>query len=87
MISPGFISDFFGRNSDCLPLVPDEVTEFVKRVIPTKLRTGSKYISKKGRLLISYMELQNIRGLFYKTPLEILEQDPFFAKMRLSVKK
>jgi hypothetical protein len=81
MISPGFISDFFGRDKNGIPLVPDDVTEFVKRVVPSRLRTG-KYVSKKGRLLINYDQLQNIRGLFYKTPLEILEQDPFFAKMR-----
>ena len=82
MVSPGFISDFFGRDGNGTPLVPDEVTEFVKRVVPNKLRTGKQIISKKGRLLINYEQLQSVRGLFYKTPLEILEQDPFFAKMR-----
>jgi hypothetical protein len=81
MISPGFIDGFFGRDDNGIPFVPDEVTEFVKRVVPSKLRTG-KYVSKKGRLLIDFEQLKNVRGLFYKTPIQILETDPFFAKMR-----
>jgi serine/threonine protein kinase len=82
MISEGFIGRFFDRDDEGNPLVPDEVTEFVKRIVPTKIRTGA-YVSDKGRLLISYEQLTKVRGLFYKTPLEILTLDPFFSKMRL----
>lgn len=81
MVSEGFISNFFNRDNDGMPYVPDDVTEFVKRIIPTNLRSGP-YISERGRLLISYDKLKRIRGLFYKTPMEVLRSDPFFAKMR-----
>lgn len=81
MVSTGFISDFFNRDQEGMPYVPDDVTEFVKRIIPTNLRQGA-YVSERGRLLINYDKLKRIRGLFYKTPIEVLRSDPFFAKMR-----
>lgn len=81
MISPAFIDGFFGNDSAGNPLVHEEVTEFVKRIVPLRLRTGD-YVSERGRLLIGFEQLSRVRGLFYKTPLEILENDPFFAKMR-----
>ena len=81
MIGEGFISEFFNRDPQGVPFVPDDVTEFVKRIVPANLRTG-KYVSERGRLLISYDKLKRIRGLFYKTPMEVLMYDPFFAKMR-----
>lgn len=81
MISPAFVEGFFDRKSDGTPLVHEEVTEFVKRIVPLKLRSGDN-VSERGRLLISFNQLSKVRGLFYKTPLEILENDPFFAKMR-----
>lgn len=81
MISPAFIDGFFGNDSTGNPLIHEEVTEFVKRIVPLRLRSGD-YVSKRGRLLIGFEQLSRVRGLFYKTPLEILENDPFFAKMR-----
>ena len=81
MISESFINGFFDRDKENVPLVPDEVTEFVKRIVPVKLRSGD-CVSERGRLLISYERLKSIRGLFWKTPIEILENDPFFAMMK-----
>lgn len=81
LVSEGFLPDFFGHDINGQPHVPDEVTEFIKRIIPAQLRTG-KNVSESGRLLISYEKLKKMRGLFYFTPGEILKKDPFFAKMR-----
>lgn len=82
MVSESFIHGFFDQDSNGNPNVPTEVTDFVKRVIPLKIRTG-KYVSERGRLLVSYDQFTKIRGITYRTPLEILMYDPFFAKMRL----
>lgn len=76
-----FLKNFFSSDKDGLPFVPDEVTDFVKRVIPAQLRSG-EFISKNGRLLLGQNKLNKLRYLLYKTPFEILEKDPFFAKMR-----
>ena len=82
LVSQGFLPDFFGHDSSGQPYVPDDVTEFIKRVIPTHIRTGT-YVSDSGRLLVSHEKLKTIRGLFYHTPEEILKKDPFFSKMRV----
>jgi len=81
MVSESFLPKFFGHDSNGIPIIPDEVTEFIKRVIPSQLRSG-EFISKGGRLLLSEEKLGSLRYLLYKTPLEILIKDPFFAKMR-----
>jgi hypothetical protein len=81
LVAPAFVPDFFGRDSNGVPYVDEEVTEFVNRIVPLQLRSGDN-VSERGRLLISYDKLKKVRGIFYKTPLEILENDPFFAKMR-----
>lgn len=81
MVAPAFIENFFGRDKNGIPYVHEEVTEFVNRVIPPQIRTN-EYVSERGRLLISHERLKRVRGIFYTTPLEILENDPFFSKMR-----
>jgi hypothetical protein len=81
LVSEGFLPDFFGHDSNGNPFVPNEVTEFIKRVIPSQIRTG-KNVSESGRLLVSYEKMKKIRGLYYYTPEQILRNDPFFAKMR-----
>jgi len=81
MSSTHFLPNFFTRDNNDMPYVPDEVTDFVKRIVPKHIRSG-KYVSESGRLLLSYDELKEMRGLFYTTPFEILTKDPFFSKMR-----
>lgn len=81
LVSKGFISDFFNCDSNGKPYVPDEVTNFVKRVVPNSIRKG-KYVSDRGRLLIDWEHLYKIKDLIYKTPNEILMYDEFFKKMR-----
>jgi serine/threonine protein kinase len=81
LVSKGFITDFFNCDTDGNPYVPNEVTEFVKRVIPSSIRKG-KHVSERGRLLIEWEDLHKIKDLKYKTPDEIIINDPFFEKMR-----
>ena len=81
LVSKGFITDFFNCDTDGNPYVPNEVTEFVKRVIPSSIRKG-KNVSERGRLLIDWEDLHKIKDLKYKTPNEIIMNDPFFEKMR-----
>jgi hypothetical protein len=52
------------------PSVPDEVIDFIERIIPDKYRgTNTKYTSERGRLLVN---------VEYITPHKILENDPYF---------
>jgi hypothetical protein len=81
LTSKGFINNFFGLNSNDKPNVPKEVTDFIKRVIPNKLRKG-EYVTERGRLLLDFDDLYKIKNLINKTPEEIINNDPFFAKMR-----
>ena len=81
MVSKGFISDFFNCDQDGNPYVPNEVTEFVKRIIPQQLRKG-KYVSERGRLLIDWEDVDKIKDLKYRTANDIIMYDPFFKKMR-----
>lgn len=76
-ISTIFLDDFFNK-------VPNKVCDFINRIVPEKLRNNKKYVSKKGRLLLSYEELKKTRGVFYHTPKEILLKDPFFDKIKPS---
>lgn len=64
----GFFPHFFDSSH-----VPQEVKEFVRRVVPAKYATG-KNVSEKGRILINKE---------FTTPDIILKTDPFFAKFRL----
>jgi serine/threonine protein kinase len=81
LVSKGFITDFFNCDTDGKSYVPNEVTEFVKRVIPSSVRKG-KYVSERGRLLLDWDDLNKIKDLKYKTPNDIIMYDPFFEKMR-----
>ena len=81
MVCESFLPNFFGHDSTGNPLIPDEVTEFITRVIPSQLRSG-EFVSKGGRLMLSQSKLKKMKHLIHKTPMEILLNDPFFAKMR-----
>ena len=59
--------------------VPDEVKDFIKRIIPEKYRkTDTKYVHKKGRILINDE---------FTTPDEILKNDIFFDEFRYEPKR
>ena len=63
----GFFNEFW-----TLLEVPTEVKEFVRRVVPVKYTEG-KYVSERGRIL---------HNKEYVTADILLENDPFFEKMR-----
>jgi len=81
LTSKGFITDFFNLKENNEPYVPNEVTDFVKRIIPEGVRKG-KYVSERGRLLLDFDKLHKIKDLEYKTANDIIKHDPFFKKMR-----
>lgn len=56
--------------------VPDEIVEFVHRVVPPRYRNGSKNVNEKCRILIDKE---------FTTPYKILMTDPLFAKYRTYV--
>jgi hypothetical protein len=54
--------------------VPKEVKEFINRIVPSKYqKTDTKFIHKKGRLLVNDE---------YTTPDDILKYDPYFEEFR-----
>jgi serine/threonine protein kinase len=53
--------------------VPNEIVEFIHRVIPEEYRMGGKYVNKKGRLQVD---------VEYTTPYKVITQDPLFNKYR-----
>jgi len=63
----GFFNEFW-----TLPEIPTEVQEFVRRVVPLKYSEG-KLVSERGRIL---------HNKEYVTADILLENDPFFEKMR-----
>jgi hypothetical protein len=75
LVRKGFFPDFFDgteENGKTVHYVPDEVKDFVKRIVPEKYRSG-KYVYEKGRI--------NINDEFL-TADEILKTDVFFKIMR-----
>lgn len=55
--------------------VPNEVKEFINRVVPKKYqKTGTEYVADKGRILVNDE---------YTTADELLKTDPFFADFRM----
>jgi len=64
----GFFSDFWTVSE-----VPNEVKEFVRRVVPLKYAEG-EYVSERGRIL---------HNKEYVRPDILLEKDIFFEKMRV----
>jgi serine/threonine protein kinase len=63
----GFFNEFWTA-----PEIPQEVKDFVRRVVPVKYSEG-KYVSERGRIL---------HNKEYVTPEILLTQDVFFSKMR-----
>jgi len=68
LIKKGFLPEIMTSSK-----VPKEVGEFINRIIPIEYQRDKKYLSEKGRILI------NIE-LF--TPLQIIENDPFFKEFQ-----
>ena len=62
----GFVDNFYES-------IPNEFKDFIHRVIPPEYRNDTKYVTKKGRLLIDTE---------YTTPLLILENDSFLKEFR-----
>lgn len=55
--------------------VPQEVKDFINRVVPKKFqKTGTEYVAKKGRILINEE---------YLTANDILKYDPYFEEYRV----
>lgn len=65
LIRKGFFPEFLTDNT-----IPKQVVEFVDRILPIKYR-NSKYVHKRGRLLINKEHI---------TPIEILKTDEFFQE-------
>uniref|UniRef100_A0A6C0LTQ4 Protein kinase domain-containing protein n=1 Tax=viral metagenome TaxID=1070528 RepID=A0A6C0LTQ4_9ZZZZ len=57
--------------------VPEEIIEFIHRVVPEQYRIGSKNVNKKGRIQIDTE---------YMTPKKVLIRDPLFRKYRYNRK-
>ncbi len=53
--------------------VPPEIIDFVHRIIPERYRNGSKYVNKKGRILVNDE---------FTTPYKVIMTDPLFEKYR-----
>lgn len=67
LISKRFFPQFYEGG------VPQEIVEFVHRIIPEKFRNGSKYVNKKGRIQVDTE---------YTTPYKVIIEDPLFEKYR-----
>jgi hypothetical protein len=52
--------------------VPEEVKDFINRIVPRKYQYG-EFVSKRGRILVSDE---------FTTPEEVLRSDPFFSEFR-----
>lgn len=83
LTSKNFLPNFFGVDGSGKSIVPREVIDFIKRVVPDKLRSGS-HVTERGRLLMNYSDLQKLPDLKYSRPDDIIKYDPFFKKMRPS---
>lgn len=81
LISKNFLPNFFSTDATGKSVVPTEVTDFIKRVVPDKLRSGSS-VTERGRLLLSFNEVKKSGDVANMTPDEIIKNDPFFKKMR-----
>lgn len=74
LIKKGFCPEVLtGKNS------PQELKDFINRIIPQKYQqTGTKYVHKKGRLLVNDE---------YLTADQILKTDPYFEEFRVKPKR
>ena len=66
LISKRFFPQFYES-------APPEIIAFVHRIIPDKYRLGSKYVHRKGRILVDEE---------YTTPYTTITRDPLFDKYR-----
>jgi hypothetical protein len=73
LIKKGFLHQIITDSEN----VPDEVREFIYRIIPEKYRNKGKYVSKNGRILVT----EEIT-----TPNDILMKDEFFESFRINKK-
>lgn len=67
LISKRFFPQFYEGGA------PDEIVQFIHRIIPEKYRNGSKYVNKKGRIQVDTE---------YTTPYRVIMEDPLFEKYR-----
>ena len=68
LISKRFFPQFYDENG-----APQEIIDFVHRIIPEPYRNGGPYVNKKGRILVD-TEIT--------TPYRIIMTDPLFARYR-----
>lgn len=68
--SPRFFKHFYTGGA------PQEIVDFVDRVIPPHLRLGTQQVNRKGRLLFD---------IEYTTPKKVILTDPLFKKYRHKV--
>lgn len=67
LISKRFFPQFYEGK------VPQEIIDFVHRIIPEEYRNGSQYVNKKSRIQVDNE---------YTTPLKVILKDPLFEKYR-----
>lgn len=67
LISKRFFPQFYEGG------VPQEIVDFVHRIVPEEFRNGSDNINKKGRILVD---------VEYTTPFKVIMTDPLFEKYR-----
>ena len=68
LIKKGFFPQLIEDES-----IPQEIKDFINRIVPPKLQENSKYVSKRGRILIDKE---------YLTPDDVLKNDPYFEEFR-----
>jgi serine/threonine protein kinase len=66
--SKAFFPKLYTSNS-----IPEEVREFVRRVVPKRYRDDPKYVTEKGRIKTNEE---------VTTPQQVIEEDPFFKEFR-----
>ncbi len=69
LISKRFFPQFYTGGA------PQEIIDFVHRIVPEKFRNGSKNVNKKGRIQVDTEFL---------TPFKVITEDPLFSKYRWS---
>ncbi|AZL89362.1 serine/threonine-protein kinase [Megavirus baoshan] len=72
LISKRFFPQFYEGGA------PNEIVDFVHRIIPTKYRNGSSHVNKKGRIQVDTE---------FTTPYKVIMEDPLFNKYRNKINK
>lgn len=70
LINERFFPEFYKGGA------PQEIINFVHRVVPEKYRVGSELVNEKGRILVQKE---------YTTPYVVIMNDPLFAKYRFPI--